>query len=151
VPEPSEPYYTDADAVRTELGVDDVVLDDAAALQLIVKSETFVDEMLGVIPVDVDTGRKIVEDDVEGWQWAKLGEATVQMAVFLFRNPAWSLEQRYDSVGNEVSGSGPLGSPLPLVSAILNQSGLRRLTGRATGGRRRRFVSFFGATRHDGT
>lgn len=123
--------YTDEDAIRTTIGVDDEVLDDDAAETLGVQAEDVIDEMLGAGWPDEDTGRKIVEADVDDWQWEKLGRATAAAAKFLYQHPDWLSEQRYSSVGGDVSGAQRVGSPMPEVSIILNQSGLRRLTGTA--------------------
>ena len=134
---PSETtHYTTPNELRDELDLDAVVLPDAEAAKLIQRAEDIVDEMLGARTVDPDTGRKIEVDVHEDWQIEKLDCATVLTAAFLHKNPDWSLEQRYASVGGDVGSGGPIGSPIPGVAMLLNASGLRRLTTTTSGGRR---------------
>jgi len=127
--------YTDVDALRAdhpEITVE--VLDAEAAERLIEKAEDLIDELLGARSVDDLTGRKVDPDALIEWRAVKLERATNLAAKFLFQNPDWELEQRYTSVGGDQSVAGPYGSPFPGVMALLNASGLRQLTTRATSG-----------------
>lgn len=121
--------YTTPHELRTELTVDATVLTDEDANQLIATAEDLIDEDLGARPVDIVTGRKVIRDQVEVWQWTKLARATVKLAALLYRKPDL-LAQRYTSVrGPDFAFSGPVGSRFgDEVDAPLNQSGLRRLT-----------------------
>lgn len=126
--------YTDADMVRSLLGVSEASLSDERAAVLIADAEDLIDEALGARPVDPDTGRKVVEADVETWQWAKLGRATAKLAAQIYSDPTVATGQRWrrqkgpdfeveDPIG---PGTSALGG-LP-VQTLLNQSGLARLT-----------------------
>lgn len=126
----AEPYYTTAANLNTEL---DTTLDGARAVALIQDAEDLIDELLGFWPIDEDTGRKIVEDQVEAWQWEKLGRATLKLAAKLYRQPELVDGLQYKSIsGPDFSFSGPVGSALGRqIIGLLNDSDLRRLTGRA--------------------
>lgn len=126
--------YTTEDAVRSLLNVSSLVLSDEAAGVLIDDASDLIDEALGARPVDPSTGRKVVEADVEAWQWIKLGKATAKLAAQIYRDPAVASGHRWrrqkgpdfeveDPIG---PGQGLLGG-LP-VQTLLNQSGLARLT-----------------------
>lgn len=121
--------YTTYAAIRTACGVTSEVLSDAEAEELGQDAEDVIDEMLGVYFIDEDTGRKLAADDVDEWQWEKLGRATAKVAKFLFDHPDWLAEQRHSTTGGDVSTSGPVGSVIPGVAMILDQAHLRRLTG----------------------
>jgi hypothetical protein len=148
-----EPIYTDIATVNDELGV---ILDEDQATRLIVDAEDAVDSLLGGWPPDRTTGRKIVETSVDSWQWALLRRATTKMAAVLYANPGLLTEQGWDSQSGPdftVSGrSAPrVGSH---VIALLDQSCLRRIAGRAVSGPlglRPDYQRFLRATRHDGT
>lgn len=122
-------YSTPGD-VREELGLTSTQLTDAAAAKLIAAAEILIDEALGARPVDEDTGRKVDPAAVEAWRWAKLQRASTLLAAEIHRRPEIRRGQRWRSVsGPQFSFSGPAGSELPdEVEALLNQSGLRRLT-----------------------
>lgn len=120
--------YTDLEAVREFLGVDEEVLPDAEGEELIESAEDLIDELLGARGVDFDTGRKVDPDVILGWQEDKLERATNLAAKFLFQNPDWTMEQRYSSVGGDQSGNQPMGTPFPGVVMVLNASKLRVLT-----------------------
>ena len=128
-----EPYYTTADNLRTELGIDEATLGDTAATNIIMDAEDLIDHLLGFWPVDETTGRKIVEDDVETWQWDKLGRATVKLAAKLYSDSSVLEGRTWDSVsGPDFSFSGAIGSEVnSQVTMILDGTGLRRLMGRA--------------------
>lgn len=153
--------YTTPGALRLELNMDEDdtdTLSDVAATKLILDAEDAVDAMLGVgyLWVDEDTGRKVVEADVEGWQWSKLDRATAKMAAALYRDPTMMSGQRYNKItGPDFSREGPLGAQAgSQITALLDDSRLRRLTSRAgNGGPRMRdgYVRFLAATRHNGT
>lgn len=132
----AEPVYTTPDAVRAELGIDDTVLTDPAATRLIGTAETLIDEQLGSWWVDEDSGRKIVQTDVDAWRWSKLSDATTYLAARLYEHPE-VLEQQYASLsGPDFARSGPIGSAVftAEITALLNASGLRRPGGRARSG-----------------
>lgn len=133
----AEPYYTTAAALRTELGgltIGD--LSDAAALVLIQHAEDRVDSLLGGRPIDETTLRKVVEADVESWQWSLLGRATVVLAALLYGTPNLLTQPRYRrEKGPDFEVEDPLGGVIPeTVIGPLNGSGLRVLSGRALPG-----------------
>lgn len=158
----TSPTYTTPAAVRAELGLTTETLPDETALRLISDAEDLVDGMLGAWPVDETTGRKIVQADVEAWQWVKLGRATVLVARNLYRNPGVLSSTQWGSVKGpdfwfEKRIGGELAAILTRqVIAVLDASGLRRLAGRARPGSQHRstrpeFDRFLPARRHDGT
>ena len=131
--------YSSADALRAELGVDEATLSDADAEKLILSAEDITDGMLGRWFTDSTTGRKIVEAEVDAWRWLKLERFTTLLAAYLHLHPGVQGQQRYNTVkGPDFEFSGPLtgGSWVPRsIVAVLNQSGLRRLTTTAWAGR----------------
>lgn len=153
--------YTTPRALRLELNMaedDTDTLSDAAATKLILDAEDAIDAMLGVgyLWVDEDTGRKVVEADVEAWQWSKLDRSTAKMAAAIYRSPTMLGGQQYDKItGPDFSREGLRGSAVgSQITALLDDSRLRRLTSRAgNGGQRMRdgYARFLAATRHDGT
>lgn len=122
--------YCTADQLRTELGVDDDTLTDTAASALIADACDVVDSELGAWEVDEFTGRKIVQEDVETWQWDLLSRATVKAAAILYARPTILTGQQYDRVkGPDFEFWGRQGSPFgTVVSMLLDRSELRRLT-----------------------
>lgn len=125
----------------------------AKGIATIENAEDVIDDLLGRPTSDpATTGRKVVQTDVEAWQWAKLKRATIKLAAALWANPNLVGGRRWRSEsGPDFSFSGPQGSQVGgQVLALLTASGLRHLAGRATRGRRS-YESFFAATRHDGT
>jgi hypothetical protein len=152
-------HYCTMQQLRDELGVDDAVLSDRDATRLIVQAEDLIDDLLGGWgwPSDETTGRKISQGDVDAWQWSKLQRATWLLAADLQLNPAKYASQQFRTVsGPDFSFSGPQAGVLPRhIVAVLDASGLRRLTGRAFPGARARmradYARFLQATRHNGT
>lgn len=133
----AEPYYTTAADLRTELGGLTVgELSDADATLLIQQAEDRIDGLLGGWPVDETTLRKIVEADVESWQWSLLGRATVVLAALLYGTPNLLTQPRYRrEKGPDFEVEDPLGGVIPdTVIGPLNGSGLRVLAGRALPG-----------------
>ena len=136
----AEPYYTDSATLRTELGVDLTTLPDAAALLLIQQAEDQIDVLLGGRPVDETTLRKVVEANVETWQWGLLDRATVVLASMLYSTPNLLTQAHYRrEKGPDFEHEDPLTGSIPAtVTGPLNASGLRVLTGRALPGGSRR-------------
>lgn len=134
----AEPYYCTAAELRTYLNVSSGTLSDSAAIVLIQDAEDWIDTLLGGWPVDETTGRKILQADVLAWQWAKLGRATIKTAGAVYNTPALFTQSRYrKESGPDFSVEDPQGGgPLAPAVTLLNASGLRRLTGRATAGSR---------------
>jgi len=134
----AEPYYATAAELRTYLDVDDSTLSDPAAIVLIQDAEEWIDTLLGGWPVNETTGRKILQADVLAWRWAKLGRATVKTAGAVYHDPTLLTVRRYRrEKGPDFEVEDPLGGgALTPAIALLNASGLRRLTGRATAGTR---------------
>lgn len=138
-----EPIYCTSDELRAELNLDDEVLDDAEATRVIQDAEDIIDRFLGGWSLDgqEETGRKVLQIDVEPWQWAKLTRAAVKLAARFYTEPS-VLEQFYqETKGPDFSVSGPKGGTLVRmlgvrVLALLDDSGLRRLAGHARAGRR---------------
>jgi len=129
-------YYTTAAAVQAEPGCS--ALDNGTVEALIVRAEDITDELLGAWSVDDATGRKIVQADVEAWQWQRLGRFVSRVAARLHTDVDVMGAGQWNSVsGPDFSFSGPLsggweqrlGSELVMV---LNGTGLRRLTGRVS-------------------
>lgn len=158
----TEPIYCTVTELRTELQVDESALPEAAAIRVIEDAEDMIDRLLGgwFWGPNEETGRKVTQGDVMGWQWAKLSRATTKLAARFHTTPG-ALDQVYQSVsGPDFSMSGPKGGALVSligvqVLALLDDSGLRQIAGRATQGRGRRlragYERFLRATRHDGT
>ena len=133
----AEPYYTTAADLRIELGGLTVgQLSNADATLLIQQAEDRIDGLLGGWPVDETTLRKIVEADVESWQWSLLGRATVVLAALLYGTPNLLTQPRYRrEKGPDFEVEDPLGGVIPdTVIGPLNGSGLRVLAGRALPG-----------------
>lgn len=125
----AEPYYCTVSELRDHLSVSQAVLDDTHATSLIEDAEDVVDDMLGARTVDSDTGRKVVEADVDAWRFAKLKRATLRVAAMLYQQPKLLTTRRWETEeGPDFKVSGPLGSMFGSdVEMALNQSGLRRL------------------------
>ena len=125
------------------------MLPDAAAEKLILEAEDFTDSLLGGWPIDETSGRKIVEAQVDAWQWEKLNRAVLLLAVELYSTPTLLQRPRYRrEKGPDFEFEDPLGGGvLSRYMAVLNDSGLRMLGGRATHGRcapaRQRYRDFF--------
>lgn len=129
--------YASVQALRDELGVSDDRLSDQDAKRVLLDAEDVIDQLLGAATSDPDpSGRKVRITDVEAWQWAKLSRATVKVAALLHANPGLLDGQQWTSVsGPDFSFSGPRGAKVgTLVIGLLNDSGLRNLTGRARSG-----------------
>lgn len=128
--------YTTIAAVRAMPEVPDTAppsdLDLEATIE---RAEDQIDEWLGVWDIDPDTGRKIVEADVEPWRFAKLSRATTRLAARLYANPDLLEPADYDEVrGPDFARKGarsPVGrGRLSDVAGPLNASGLRVLSAR---------------------
>ncbi len=130
-------YATTSD-LRGALGLDSEFLSDREAIRYVTAAEDIIDRMLGSYIPDETTGRKIVEADVEAWQWEKLGRATVALAELFHANPDLITDQRWNSVsGPDFSFAGPMGASVGAqVVALLDDSCLRMLGVRASSGGR---------------
>lgn len=110
---------------------------DAEIEALITQAEDQVDEWLGAWPLQTDgpsAGRKIAQADVDGWQWDKLKRAVVRLAARLYAKPSLLQGPEYGSTsGPDFSTSKWRGiaTRIPDVTAPLNASGLRNMSGRA--------------------
>ncbi len=131
--------YATATALRSALGVNSTTLPDARAEALILEAEDFTDALLGAWPIDATTGRKIVQADVEAWQWAKLNRAVLLLAGELYSNADVLRRPRYRrEKGPDFEFEDPLvGCVLARYLNVLDDSGLRRMYGRARAGARR--------------
>lgn len=140
---PTGGHYTSPTALRLELSVDDDVLSDSQAYKLIESAEDAIDELIGAGVPDATTGRKIVQADVESWQWIKLMRATTKLAAALYQQPDLLKRARWDrEKGPDFEVEGPRGSIVAAdVMLPLNQSSLRRLSGHARPG--------YGSSRYD--
>lgn len=124
--------YTTPALLRAALGTDAATLPDDAANLLIEDTCDLIDEDLGAWRIDPATGRKIVEADVEAWQWSKLQRAATKLAAAVYSDPKVATGERWrrmkgpDFEVEDPRGSSALGGAS--VAALLNQSGLRRLT-----------------------
>lgn len=126
-------YYTTAALVRTELGYTSQQLSDSAAEKVIEDAEDAVDALMGGWVPDADTGRKIIQGDVEAWQWSKLRKATTILAARLVTDPDLTGGQQWRRVkGPDFEFEGPLTGRFPTrVIDLLSDSSLRKLTGQA--------------------
>lgn len=132
----AEPYYCTEDQLRDELGVNASTLTNDAAVALIETAEDITDALLGSWPTDEESGRKVVEADVEEWQWKKLGRFVVKLAALMYRQPKLLEGRRWETEsGPDFSVSGPIGGVLPpYLLGVLDATNLRRLAGRARPG-----------------
>ena len=132
--------YATASELRSALSVSLAELPDTRAEAVILEAEDFTDSLLGGWPPDETTGRKIVEAQVDAWQWAKLKRAVLLLAVELYSTPTLLQRPRYRrEKGPDFEFEDPLGGGvLSRYLTVLDDSGLRRLGGRARPGRRRR-------------
>ena len=132
--------YATATELRSAVGASLSELPDARAEAVILEAEDFTDGLLGGWPIDETTGRKIVEADVEAWQWSKLNRAVLLLAAELYASPDVLRRARYRrEKGPDFEFEDPLGGGvLSRYLTVLDDSGLRRLGGRARPGRRRR-------------
>lgn len=126
----SDGAYCTADELRTDLDLSSTDMTDATANAVIQDACDLIDSELGARPIDDVTGRKVVQDDVEGWQWDKINRATRKVAAILHASPKVGSGQQYDRVkGPDFEFWGRQGSSLgSTVGALLDASGLRRLT-----------------------
>ena len=125
--------YATPTELRTALGVNGTVLPDDRATVLLEDACDWVDQELGLREIDESTGRKVIEGEVEAWQFAKLKRATVKAAAKLYARPSMLSDQRFDRVkGPDFETQGPRTSNADLfgsdVAGLLDQSGLRVLT-----------------------
>ena len=118
--------YTTPAAVRTAAGVLEAALSDPDAERLIAFAEDRIDSLLAGRAVDPTTGRKVVEVDVEAWQWTKLGTATARLAARFYATPDLIDDVRFRRVsGPEFTLDGPVGDALgPNVTGPLRDSAL---------------------------
>jgi hypothetical protein len=150
-------YYTTAAAVLRDLGQSS----GAASAKInaaILDAEEMIDGMLGAWWPDETTGRKIVEGRVMPYQWDKLDRATAKLAARIYRDPQLLTRRDYETIkGPDFERTGGRGAVAVdgSILALLDASGLRRLTGRAVYCRdaymRPDYKRFLTATRHDGT
>lgn len=139
---PVGPSYATPDALREELQIDAVALDDPAASRLIADAEERVDELVGFgAGIDTATGRRLTIANLETWQAAKVQRATVVFAAALQRDPTAFDPPRYASVsGPDFSKSQPTGSGIApaarrarrLAGQLLAEAGLRVTAVRAS-------------------
>ena len=122
--------YCTANELRTDLELSSSDLTDTAANRIIADACDLIDSELGARCIDETTGRKVVQDDVETWQWDKLNRATRALAVILQKNPQLASSTQYDRVkGPDFEYWGRQGSAFGLaIGALLDASQLRRLT-----------------------
>jgi hypothetical protein len=141
----TEPIYASVEELQAELA-DGPVPDGAAATRVIQDAEDVIDRFLGGARwwPEETTGRKVVQANVLPWQWAKLTRATVKLAARLYRDSTLLTEQAFETIrGPDFSATKPSGGAAVRllgiqVLALLDDSGLRQLAGRARQGGRRR-------------
>jgi hypothetical protein len=113
--------------------VEDV--DSQTAGRLLEDASDWIDAQLGAREIDPATGRKVIEDEVEPWQWAKLTRATLKVAAKLYADPSLLTPQQFDTVkGPDFETTGPRGGSGLFgseVSSLLTDSYLPVLSGRA--------------------
>lgn len=124
--------YLTATELRTYLGVDNTVLPDTQADELIEDASDWIDAELGARTIDPTTGRKVIEAEVEAWQWTKLVRATLKVAGRIYYEPTILQSQQWSTIkGPDFETSGRTANAELFgrdVSALLDQSGLRVLT-----------------------
>lgn len=130
--------YTTPTLLRAELDIDPDQLSDADATRVIQAAEDHIDVLLGGRCPDSGTGRKVLEADVEAWQWAKLRRATVLLAALMHSTPDLLTQRQFRRVkGPDFEVEDPMSGATPqTVLGPLNASGLRVLSGRALPGGR---------------
>lgn len=131
--------YATVAQLRAEPEVPDAPPPSDADLEaLIAQAEDLLDDWLGAWSVQTtgpSAGRKIAEGDIEAWQWEKLGRATSRLAARLHANASIGEAPEWDTVsGPDFSRSGWRGlrRRMPEVAALINATGLRNLSGRAS-------------------
>jgi predicted transcriptional regulator len=103
--------YANVTQLREALDLTDVELPDEAATELILSAEDWIDAQLGARETDPATGRKVIEEEVQPWQWTKLNRATVKVASRLHANPDVLQSQQWDTIkGPDFETSGRSGS-----------------------------------------
>jgi hypothetical protein len=132
------PTYATAADLRGEYvpALTDEQMSDAEANRLLEQAEDLIDDALGARPIDTDTGRKVRLSDFDenDWRIGKLTSATAALARRISENPSLLSDPLYDTTTGEVTLSGPRGSRFGArVEALLNATGLRRLTTTASG------------------
>jgi len=127
-------YIDSAATLQDYLGVDDTVLTDVAAEEIIEQVEDLIDSLLGFRAAYADTGRCIAEANVYAWQWAQLERAALLGAKNIYTYP--ELQQSFfadteKSPDFSRSGIGKAKTPANVIGQAammaLNASGLRRL------------------------
>jgi hypothetical protein len=134
-PPPSGGTYATAEELRDALGVDDETLTDDRAEDLLEDASNEIDRLLYARPIDPDTGRKVKEGTVQGWQWDRIVRATVKVAAQLYENPGMLTEQQFDRVkGPDFETQGPLRKGVSIfgddVLHLVSGSGLAIISGR---------------------
>jgi hypothetical protein len=79
--------------------------------ELLTEASDWIDAQLGAREVDPITGRKVIEDEVEPWQWAKLVRATHKVAQRIDAEPNILQSPQWDTIkGPDFETSGRTGS-----------------------------------------
>lgn len=121
----AEPYYATLAELRSALKVDETVLPDAEATELLEAAEDLVDDRLGPWPIDPASGRKIIPAEVEEWQAKKLADATLEVCKVLFGDPGVERRQRFRSIAGDVATGSPYGAAYgERFEVLLSASGL---------------------------
>jgi hypothetical protein len=126
---PAGDNYATASQLRELVGT----ITDEAADALIADACDWIDAELGARTIDPITGRKVIEAEVEPWQWTKLVRATLKVAARLHADSSLLTAIQFDTVkGPDFETSGRITANADHfgrdVSALLDQSGLRVLT-----------------------
>jgi hypothetical protein len=125
--------YATSTEVRAALGLDNTALPDDAAQALLADAEDWIDSQLGARETDPLTGRKVIEEEVEPWQWAKLKRATLKVAARLHAEPSILSSPQWDVVkGPDFETSGRSGPTLGTeIASLLADTYLTVRSGRA--------------------
>jgi hypothetical protein len=131
--ETSGTAYATPSELRDALGLTDAQLPDPEATDLILNAEDWIDGELGARTIDPATGRKVIEDEVEPWQWAKLTRATLKVAAKLHADPNHLQGSAWETVkGPDFETTGPRNAGFGSdVTALLTDSYLIVRSGRA--------------------
>jgi hypothetical protein len=127
-------YATTAD-LQAQPGL--ALLDDAECQRLLGIAEDLIDDQLGALEIDEDTGRKLVVADLATWQQTKLTDATAVLAARIQATPSllsgsgWTTQEGPDFKMSGPTRSGSYALLGDDVMAKIRALGVRRSFGRA--------------------
>lgn len=134
-PPPGGSTYSTPQELREALDVDETVLPDNQAEDILEDASVLIDGMLGARAVNPDTGRKVTETDVHSWQWDRLIRAVIKLACRLYEQPDLTSRQEFRKVsGPDFTTEGPIRTGRDVygddVIDLIHGSQLQVLSGR---------------------